>query len=109
MLKENGTYYTETEVIDDQKFYDLYLRLSAEEMAILAHQSTDLIKSCSYLGVGGEKECAELMKGAKKLFSPRRGVCYMFNNVHNDELDSSLFADWPGPTTGLELIMNIEG
>ena len=112
MLKDNGAYFTQDEAVDESGFHDLYLDLNAEEIAILAHKSEDMIKKCSINGnkdASNEIKCQELISGAKPLFSPRHGVCYMFNNVHQDQINTSLTADWPGPSTGVELLIDIEG
>ena len=111
MLADNKTYYTQDEVVDEQGFYDLYLQLNAEEIAILAHKSRDMIRNCSLNGIENsiEEQCDELRSGSQALFSPNHGVCYMFNTVHKDEINSSLTADWPGPSQGLALVLDIEG
>ena len=107
-LKENGTYYTQNDVIDDP-FLDLYLELNAAEIATLAHQSKDMIRKCSINNPFIEPKCEELENGVNVLFSPSYGVCYMFNNVTHDQVTSSAMkADWPGPSTGVKLIIDIE-
>ena len=54
-------------------------------------------------------QCEELINGMKALFSPKHGVCYMFNNVPHNLTNTSLVADWPGPGQGVKLILDIEG
>ena len=107
MLKENGAYFFQDKFIDEDGFFDLYLELTAKQIALLAHQSKEMIKICEINAP--PKYCLELINGSTAIFSPRHGVCYMFNLVHHNQTNSSLTSDWPGPSTGLKIIIDVEG
>ena len=108
MLKEDGAYYFQDEFIDKDGFFELYLELTAHEIATLAHQSKDMIKDCQF-NAPANQYCLELMNGSRAIFSPRHGVCYMFNLVHHDQINASLKSDWPGPAQGLQIVIDVEG
>ena len=107
MLKENGAYFFQDNFIDEDGFFDLYLDLTAKEIATLAHQSKEMIKICEINAP--PKYCLELINGSRAIFSPRHGVCYMFNLVHNHQINASLKSDWPGPAQGLMIVIDVEG
>ena len=48
------------------------------------------------------------MSGSNMMFSPKYGVCYMFNSVNEQNGDKSLVVDKSGPESGLRLEMDVE-
>ena len=86
-----------------------YLKLNADEIETLAHQPEDMIRSCQIRGDLGKKKCGELKSGANKIFSPQTGVCYAFNMIHKDKLNTSFQIDNFGPNNGLKLEIDTEG
>ena len=101
LMSLDGPYYS-GEVTESQ-FVNQYLNLNASEISSLAHQPQDFIRKCSIRGNAGDKKCAELINGSKRIFSPDRGVCYMFNNVHQNYTNTSFQIDNAGPKNGLAL------
>ena len=85
-----------------------YLKLNAQEIATLAHQPRDMIRYCKIRGAVGDKKCHGLQSGYHKVFSPQTGVCYAFNMVHKDLLNTSFQIDNSGPNNGLKLMIDIE-
>ena len=108
MLKENGAYFFQDDFIDQDGFFDLYLELTAKEIETIAHQSKEMIKICT-INDKAHPYCMKLINGSRAIFSPRHGVCYMFNLVHQNQTNLSLTSDWPGPSTGLQIIIDVEG
>ena len=108
MLKENGAYYFQDDFIDEDGFFDLYLELTAKEIATLAHQSKEMIKICE-INDRAHPYCLDLINGSRAMFSPRHGVCYMFNLVKHHQINASLTSDWPGPAQGLQIVIDVEG
>ena len=109
LLAVNGTYFSEPDNITEKTFWEPYLKLDADEIAILAHQSKDMIKSCTTQGQLGDEKCKELMAGTTRVFTPDYGLCYIFSNVHKDAMNNSMTVDNAGPNYGLTLQVDVEG
>jgi hypothetical protein len=97
------------EHVTEGNFLEEYLELDSNEIATLAHQPKHMLRHCRIRGDGGEKKCNELRVGLKKVFTPHTGVCYAFNMVHQNLLNTSFQIDNFGPNNGLTLIIDIEG
>ena len=95
--------------ITDDVFLDLYLKLDANEIANIAHQSKDMIRKCSIRGQLAQKKCKELIDGTQRVHTPTYGVCYIFNMVQMDAINNALISDNAGPNNGLMLEIDVEG
>ena len=109
LLSVDRAYFSESGTVDEARFMDLYLQLNVGEIATLAHQAKDMIKTCRINTEGGIKKCMALQTGAKTLFTPTHGVCYAFNIVQESKINTTLSIANIGPKNGLILRMNLEG
>ena len=108
-MSKGGPYFTNSGNITEDTFLEEYLKLDAHEIATLAHRANDMIRHCSIRGVDWEKKCDKLRLGYNKIFAPHHGVCYAFNMVAYNRLNSSFQIDNLGPNNGLVLKIDVEG
>ena len=90
-------------------FFNAYLNLTAAQLISLAHQPRSMIRGCHIHGENAKAKCNQLMDGAIKIFTPKHGICYKFNSVHQDRLNESLTVDNTGPDNGLHLQIDVQG
>ena len=109
LLTFNGKYFSGPDNITEDVFLDLYLKLDANEIANIAHQSKDMIRKCYVRGQSGYKKCKELIDGTNRVHTPTYGVCYIFNMAKMDAINDALTIDSAGPTNGLMLEIDVEG
>ena len=108
LIHEGGPYYTKR--IGEAEFLNRYWNLTKEEVIAIAHQPQDMIKDCRFNGQAmWEPNCVELVQGLVKMFSPKFGVCYMFNFEGINTNRTSVTSIYGGPEFGLQLILDIEG
>ena len=77
----------------------------------VAHQPKDMIKECIYTQKMQVKEprCLDLMaNGSTKIFTPKYGVCYMFNFNGLYSTTQALTSFYPGEEYGLQLTLDAE-
>ena len=109
-MSKGGPYYSNKEIVTtEDNFIQEYLKLDSDEIATLAHQPKDMLRYCQIRGQGGNNKCSELQSGHNKVFSLGTGVCYAFNMIHQNLLNTSFQIDNIGPNNGLILIIDIEG
>ena len=100
--------FTDDEI--HQAFLEHYVRLNSTELSDLAHHPMDTIKACFLMGIVTD-QCKRIMdmKETTRVFTPRYGVCYLYNferlnsEVEPDGVGSS------GPDYGLKLVMDVQG
>ena len=109
LISKGEPYFTNSDNITEDRFLEEYLKLDAHEIATLSHRANHMIKYCSIRGPGYKRKCDELKQGHNKLFTPHQGVCYAFNMVAYNLLNSSFQIDNLGPNNGLMLKMDVEG
>ena len=107
LISSKGPYYTKR--ITQNDFYQVYLKLTMEDVTAIAHQPRDLIKSCIFEEIPMMDNCSELINGVVKIFSPEYGVCYGFNILGNNTDKDSVYSNYGGPKFGLQLVLDIEG
>ena len=107
--KEVEKIYHADDEVAPSMFYDMYMKLTAEEMAELAHQPRDMIKECRWNGETNEM-CKEFREdGGTKIYVPKFGVCYILHfKGTNVSTTSILKAHTAGPDHGLQLVFDIQ-
>ena len=86
------------------------LQCFTEEIIKLAHQPTDFIKRCEFLGLENHPGCSNLTSGGTNIFSTDAGLCYMFNfRGVSKATEPGMKAYFPGPKYGLQLTLDIQG
>ena len=107
LISPGGPYYSKKTTPND--FYEVYLKLTMDEVIAIAHQPRDMIKSCKFEDMPDFKYCRELIDGSVKIFSPQYGVCYGFNILGRNTNKTSAYSNYGGPKFGLQLVLSIEG
>ena len=87
----------------DTDFMDSYLRLTGREKYEVAHQSKDMFW-CTWLH-GPHPACDALKHNPKTIFTPRGGICYVFN-FQDAEAKHKLVSNIEG--AGLAIDIDIE-
>ena len=114
-LECNGTYLMgsgepyHTDEVTEEEFIDTYLTLNGREIRQIAHQPEDIIKHCRMPSKLGVEKCKEVQGRTMSFFTPKYGICYIFNFVGKHENRIGLTSNYGGPQFGLELILDIEG
>ena len=102
--------YHADDTIAPSMLYDIYMSLTATEMAELGHKPKDMIKECRWDGEVNEM-CKDFMEhGGTKVYVPKFGVCYMINfeGSHHSNKYHELITHVAGADHGLRLILDIQ-
>ena len=99
-------YHADDEVAPGM-LYDMYMKLTANEMEELAHKPRDMIKECRWNGETNEI-CKKFREdGGTKIYVPKFGVCYVLN-FQGTNVSTTIKAHTAGPDHGLQLIFDIQ-
>ena len=101
-------YHANDEVAPNM-FYDMYMKLTMDEMEELAHRPKDMIKECRWNGEMNEMCKAFMEDGGTKIYVPKFGVCYVLNfHGTNASRTALLKTHTAGSDHGLKLIFDIQ-
>ena len=108
--KEVEKIYHADENVVSSMLYDMYMKLTAEEMRELGHKPKDMIKECMFDGQN-HTICKEFMEnGGTEIYVPKFGVCHVLNfkGLNTSDDNEELRAKNAGSDHGLKLILDIQ-
>ena len=96
--------------IASNMLYDMYMKLTANEMKDLAHRPQDMIKECLWNGQVNDICEAFVKDGGTKIYVPKFGVCYIINfkGTNSSGAGVKLKVHNAGVDHGLKLILDIQ-